>query len=145
MRGKNARSKKFGKMALRCVVEILVAELSTRISVNSKGNLCFSFITPLPDPDFLPLDIRIRNDAILARTFARFGLTIEYKGRNDLLINGLKFSGSAFEVELGGRNSTKRVLHHGTLMLNVDLSVMEDYLHPNIMKLKSKVFSKGYR
>jgi hypothetical protein len=49
-----------------------------------------------------------------------------------------KFSGSAFEVELGGKFINKRNLHHGTLLLNTDLSAMQNLLSPHVLKMKSK-------
>lgn len=33
----------------------------------------------------------------------------------------MKISGSAFEIELGSTKISKWVLHHGTLLINVDL------------------------
>jgi hypothetical protein len=49
-----------------------------------------------------------------------------------------KFSGSAFEVELGGKFINKRNLHHGTLLLDTDLSAMQSLLSPHVLKMKSK-------
>ena len=39
-------------------------------------------------------------------------------------MNGKKFSGSAFEVDLGGRTKIQKVLHHGTILMDTDFSVM---------------------
>lgn len=50
------------------------------------------------------------------------GLSVEYGGRNDLLIDGKKISGNAEHVY---RN---RILHHGTLLYSSDLSVLENVL-----------------
>lgn len=62
-----------------------------------------------------------------------------------MTLDGRKFSGSAFEVDLGGKKHQTKVLHHGTLLLNVDLEGMVDYLSPSVAKLKSKVASLGHR
>lgn len=43
------------------------------------------------------------HNKILIQGFKNIGLDVEEQGRNDLLVNGKKFSGSAFEVDLGGR------------------------------------------
>lgn len=102
------------------------------------GNLCFSFITPIADTNFPPLNIKEHNNKILTNSFQNIGITVENNGRNDLTLHGKKISGSAFEVDLGGKRNNTRVLHHGTLLLNVDLASMTDYLNPNVLKLKSK-------
>lgn len=49
-----------------------------------------------------------------------------------------KFSGSAFEVELGGKFLSKRNLHHGTLLVDTDLAAMQNLLSPHVLKMKSK-------
>lgn len=49
-----------------------------------------------------------------------------------------KFSGSAFEIELGGKHMNQRILHHGTLLFNTDLQAMQNLLNPNVLKMKSK-------
>lgn len=66
------------------------------------------------------------------------GIETDAKGRNDLNFEGRKISGSAFEVDLGGRTVKRRVLHHGTILINVDLEFMTHLLNPNVLKLKSK-------
>ncbi len=78
------------------------------------------------------------HNIILIKAFKDLGVEIEEQGRNDLIYKGRKFSGSAFEIELGGKFKQKQVLHHGTILLNSDLSVMERYLNPSVVKLKSK-------
>lgn len=57
-------------------------------------------------------------------TLAGLGLTAEYSGRNDLLLNGSKISGCAQLVHQG------RLLHHGTLLIDSDLSIMSKVLKP---------------
>ena len=109
------------------------------------GNLCFSFITPIPDPLYLPLNIKDHNNLIILKALKDLGLKAESQGRNDLTLSGKKFSGSAFEVDLGCKGKLTRVLHHGTLLMNVDIAAMVDYLSPNVLKLKSKVFLSGNR
>lgn len=70
---------------------------------------------------------------------AKFGLKAEVSGRNDINIFNKKVSGSAFKIKLGdkeGRN--RRSLHHGTMLLDIDLSNLKKYLNPNKLKLISK-------
>lgn len=51
-------------------------------------------------------------------------------GRNDILVNGMKISGSAYKI------SGLRAFHHGTLLINVDMNALANYLNPNKAKLK---------
>ena len=61
-----------------------------------------------------------------------------FSGRNDILVNDKKISGSAYKLNLG-KNGYKAVsLHHGTILLNVDVERMNRYLNPNKLKLISK-------
>ena len=52
-----------------------------------------------------------------------------------MILNGKKFSGSAFEVSLGGKYKKPRILHHGTILIDTNLDIMSNYLNPNIRKL----------
>ena len=108
-----------------------------------KGNMCFGFVSPIVDKQYPPLNIKEFNNSIIERSFRNMKIGVESKGRNDMTLDGKKFSGSAFEVSIGGKNAIPRVLHHGTILLDVDLESMCDYLNPNVLKLKSKVLSKG--
>ncbi len=53
-------------------------------------------------------------------------------GRNDILVGGKKISGSAFK-EIKGRS-----FHHGTLLIDTDLTKLGRYLVPREKKLASK-------
>ena len=58
---------------------------------------------------------------------------ITLSGRNDLeTVNGKKISGNAQRAERG------RVLHHGTLLFNSDISMLEGVLNVDKEKLKAK-------
>lgn len=61
-------------------------------------------------------------------------MNIEAKatGRNDIEVNGSKISGAAF------RHNKDRSLHHGTLLVDVDLQALGNYLTPNKLKMQSK-------
>ena len=60
-------------------------------------------------------------------------------GRNDLEVDGRKISGSAYKLKLGKTDGTgRRSLHHGTMMLDVELDALQKYLNPNKKKLESK-------
>ena len=60
------------------------------------------------------------------------GVEAVLSGRNDLLIDGKKFSGNAQCVRNG------RMMHHGTLMFSSDVKDMSGALTPNRKKIESK-------
>ena len=61
-----------------------------------------------------------------------FTFLAERSGRNDILADGKKFSGNAFYKQ------NKFCYHHGTIMLNVDVTKLSRYLNVSADKLKSK-------
>ena len=69
------------------------------------------------------------------KSLARFGVKAEASGRNDLVYQGAKISGSAYKLN-PGKNA--KALHHGTILFNVDPTAIEKYLNPNKLKLQSK-------
>lgn len=62
----------------------------------------------------------------------KIGLNAEISGRNDIVVNGRKISGNAQTVANG------RILHHGTLLFNTDVSVLSNALVPDPEKIRSK-------
>ncbi|GAA0769397.1 lipoate--protein ligase [Clostridium subterminale] len=90
------------------------------------GNLNFTFITKEIDSN-LDKQLQIIKDAV-----EEYGFKVEFSGRNDLLLNNRKFSGHAFYCEDGN------YFHHGTLMIDVDITKLEKVLTPSKLKLKSK-------
>lgn len=90
------------------------------------GNMLFSFIVPKTSYD-LSKQLQVILDACRA-----FGVNAEKSGRNDLTIEGRKFSGNAFY-------HTPRVsLHHGSLLIDEDISNLVRYLTPSLEKVTSK-------
>lgn len=90
------------------------------------ANLNFTFITK---EETLDLEKQMK---VLKLAVEGFGLNVEFSGRNDLLVNGRKFSGHAFYNEDGN------CFHHGTLMVNVNVSILGEVLSPSKLKLQSK-------
>ena len=90
------------------------------------GNLNFSFICGKE-----LYDVEHQNRIILDAVQS-LGISAEATGRNDLLAEGRKFSGHAFCSRGGMRQ------HHGTLLVNADLTVMQKYLTVSAEKLKAK-------
>jgi lipoate-protein ligase A len=73
-----------------------------------------------------------RNNQIIIRALETFGIHAEALGRNDLVVDGKKFSGSAFKL------AKDRAFHHGTFLINTDITRLSQYLTPDKEKLKSK-------
>ena len=90
------------------------------------GNLNFTFL--VRDEDY---DVGRQLDVII-RAVSKFGIHAERSGRNDILTDGKKFSGNAFF------NSRGYCYHHGTLLLDVDMSHLSRYLNVSQAKLQSK-------
>lgn len=93
------------------------------------GNLNFTFIMDSGEAD--KINFRIFCLPII-ETLASFGVTAELSGRNDITVDGKKFSGNAQYLRDG------RVMHHGTLMFSSDLSVLSRALKVDHSKLRSK-------
>ncbi len=68
----------------------------------------------------------------IVRALGRVGVAAGVSGRNDLEAGGRKISGSAQRLSRG------RILHHGTLLVNVDFEAMTRALHPEPEKYLSK-------
>ena len=93
------------------------------------GNLNFSFITDAQNLN----EINFKRFCIpVVKTLRDMGVSAEINGRNDMVIDGRKFSGNAQYTKNG------RVLHHGTLMFRSDLQVVANALNPDKSKLQSK-------
>lgn len=91
------------------------------------GNLNFTFCVRQEDYD---LDKQLK---VILEAMELLGINAEKTGRNDITVEGRKFSGNAF-LRIGNQ-----CYHHGTLMINVDTENMAKYLNVD----KSKLASKG--
>ncbi|VOG58171.1 lipoate protein ligase A [Streptococcus pneumoniae] len=74
--------------------------------------------------------MRIKTPVI--NTLAQLGVKAEFTGRNDLEIDGKKFCGNA-QAYINGR-----IMHHGCLLFDVDLSVLANALKVSKDKFESK-------
>lgn len=90
------------------------------------GNLNFTFLVPTKDYDLS------RQMSVILEAVRSLGIDAQKSGRNDITIDGKKFSGNAFYQK--GENS----YHHGTLMLHVDTQKVAHYLNVSEKKLRSK-------
>ena len=92
------------------------------------GNLNFSFIIPDVESkvDFRTFTIPV------VKALRDCGIDAEQTGRNDILAGGRKFSGNAQQFSRG------RMLHHGTLMFDVQMENVTRALRVKPGKFKSK-------
>ncbi len=93
------------------------------------GNLNFTFITDAGETD--KLDFRAFCLPIV-ETLSALGVPAEIGGRNDITIEGKKFSGNSQYMKSG------RVMHHGTILFDSDLSVVSHALQVDESKLQTK-------
>lgn len=89
------------------------------------GNINFTFIQNLNDGLEKAVNFKQFLDPI-KEALLHMGIAAEYSNRNDLLLNGKKISGNAEHV----LQKQKRVLHHGTLLFDADLTHLKEALHP---------------
>lgn len=94
------------------------------------GNTCFTFMAGKPGYD------KSVSTAIILNALTALGVAASASGRNDLVVDKpdgeRKVSGSAY------RETKDRGFHHGTLLLNADLSRLANYLNPDVKKLQAK-------
>lgn len=92
-----------------------------------------------PVHDFAKVDFKTMNNEVLIKSLAILGVEGEASGRNDLHVNDRKVSGSAYKLKLGKSDGTgRRSLHHGTMLLDLELGALGKYLSPSKAKLESK-------
>ena len=95
---------------------------------HDRGNLNFSLLMYLDSYDIAG-QLQTVTDALCA-----LGLPAEHNGRNDIEIDGFKVSGNAYLT------INEKCLHHGTLLYDVDMYMMERYLNPSDRKIKARGF-----
>ena len=93
------------------------------------GNLNYTLIQPCGEGDFNNYP---KFTAPILAYLARLGVKAELSGRNDLLIHGMKCSGSAQTVRGG------RILHHGCLLFSASMEDLSGALRPRPIKLQSR-------
>ena len=96
---------------------------------HDQGNLNFTFIADKDDLD--DFNFRIFTMPVL-KALETLGVHAEFTGRNDLVLDGRKFSGNSQYMKKG------RVLHHGCIMLDSDLEKVRDALRVREAKFTSK-------
>lgn len=93
------------------------------------GNLNFTFIFN-KDKD------NVRNYALftepIIEVLQKLGVDAKFSGKNDIEVDGKKISGNA------QYNYKNRIMHHGTILFDVDMSLLPQVLQPDLVKLQSK-------
>ena len=91
------------------------------------GNLNFTFIAPNDGYDVT------RQLGVIISAVQSLGIEASFTGRNDIVTStGAKFSGNAF------RKGKTASMHHGTLLVDVDMGKLSRYLVPSPAKLAAK-------
>lgn len=93
------------------------------------GNLNYSFITDVGDAERLTME---RFTRPVVEALRGLGLHAEASGRNDILVEGRKVSGTAQRVVHG------RILHHGTLLFDANPDMVAGALNADPAKFRSK-------
>lgn len=96
------------------------------------GNLCFSFVVSAKEQKFGDFKTLV---APVVKALRQMGVPAEVNGRNDIVVDGKKFSGNAMYTR---KNKT---FCHGTLMFDVDTEAVASALKVS----KDKIESKGIK
>lgn len=93
------------------------------------GNLNFTFIINKSKDN-------TRNYALFTKPIVNvlqsLGLNAQFSGKNDILVDDKKISGNAQYIH------KNRILHHGTILFNVDMQMLPKVLKSDLDKLESK-------
>ena len=92
-------------------------------------NINFTFIADAGDME--SINFRLFCRPVVA-ALAKIGVTAEINGRNDMTIDGQKFSGNSQYLKEG------RVMHHGTIMFDSNLDLVAQALHVDQEKIRAK-------
>ncbi|MDR0313144.1 MAG: lipoate--protein ligase [Treponema sp.] len=95
------------------------------------GNLNFTFITPLENKQGLDFGFFCEP---VQKALVSFGVPVEISGRNDMTVEGKKFSGNAQYIK------NNKIMHHGTILYDSNLEMVGKAL-----KAKDKVESKAIK
>ena len=92
------------------------------------GNVCYTIIAPYdPAADHY----RVFTAPVVAYLNG-LGVAAAFSGRNDITVDGCKISGNAETVWQG------RILHHGTVLFDTDMTALGAALRPNKLKMESR-------
>ena len=96
---------------------------------HDKGNLNFTFIIPVANPESVDWKVFVQP---MVTALHKLGIPVEITGRNDLVLAGKKISGNAQRYQDG------YLMHHGTLLFDVNVDTMVRVLSVSDEKFISK-------
>ena len=104
---------------------------------HDRGNLNFTFITDAAGGTVGSSQGETLDFSVFCRPIQQalisFGVPVEISGRNDMFVSGKKISGNAQYIKQG------RIMHHGTILYDVNLDYLSQALNPK----KDTINSKG--
>ena len=95
---------------------------------HDQNNLCYTVIAPYSEGE----NYYHKFCSPVIEYLKTLGITAEFTGRNDIVIDGKKISGNAQTV------NNDRIMHHGTLLFDTDVTALEKALKPNKLKMLDK-------
>ena len=87
------------------------------------GNLNFTFISDADKNKGIDFSVFCEP---IQKALSSFGVPVDISGRNDMTVEGKKFSGNAQYVK------NNRIMHHGTILYDSDLTVLSRALKPEV-------------
>ena len=93
------------------------------------GNLNFSIVADAENA--VHIDFELYTQPVL-RALREMGVDVQLSGRNDITIDGKKCTG------LAQRISNNRILHHGAMLFDTDLTTLSKALNVRRDKMESK-------
>jgi len=93
------------------------------------GTVLFSYLTNTDKTK--PVDFE-KSTKVIVQLLATYGIEAKFEGRNDLTIEGKKFSGNATHV------FNDRVMHHGTILFDTNIDELSNVLKPRKEKFIDK-------
>jgi len=93
------------------------------------GNICYTFIATRSDDVTIDFE---RYTRPVIEVLQQLGVDARFEGRNDITIEGKKFSGNAQYIR------QNRVMHHGTLLFSSQMTDLSEALKVNPLKYKDK-------
>lgn len=95
---------------------------------HDKNNVCYTVIAPYNENE----NNYVKFTKPVIEYLNTLGVKAEFSGRNDIVVDGQKISGNAQTVY------GDRIMHHGTLLFDTDMSILSDALKENKLKTASK-------
>ena len=93
------------------------------------GNICYTFIATRSDD--VGIDFKRYTQPVID-VLQKLGVDARFEGRNDITIDGKKFSGNAQYIR------QNRVMHHGTILFSSQMTDLSEALKVDPLKYKDK-------